>query len=82
MSDALLLTNQELQELTGYKVPVYQIRWLQSNRICYLVGRDGRARVLRSHVEKALGGATKHYERTPTKPNVAALKEFLGSAER
>jgi hypothetical protein len=52
----MLLTRQELTELTGYKNPSAQKRWLQHEGFCFRVAADGRPRVLREAVIKELGG--------------------------
>lgn len=52
----MLLTPQELAELTGYQKPSAQMRWLTTQRITYLVGGDGRPKVLRALLLARLGG--------------------------
>lgn len=43
----MLLTPQELTDLTGYQKPSAQMRWLTVQAIPFLVGGDGRPKVLR-----------------------------------
>lgn len=45
------LSEQEKFELTGYRRPADQIRWLQRNRIPYYVQRAGRPVVRRDMAE-------------------------------
>lgn len=52
----MLLTPQELAELTGYQKPSAQMRWLTAQRIPYLVGGDGKPKVLRDPLIERLGG--------------------------
>jgi hypothetical protein len=52
----MFLTRNELIELTGYKSPSAQSRWLQREGFCFRVGADGRPRVLREAIINALGG--------------------------
>ncbi len=53
----MLLTLQELEELTGYQKPSAQMRWLEAQRIPFLVGGDGRPKVLRAPLVARLGGS-------------------------
>jgi hypothetical protein len=53
----MFMTQQELDDLTGYTKPSAQIRWLQAERIPYKVGGDDRPKVLRSVVIAVLGDA-------------------------
>ena len=71
----MLLSADELTELTGYKQPTKQIWWLLKNGIRYTVGADGHPRVLASTIESAMGSGTRR-----TEPDAEALHDFL--AER
>lgn len=53
----LLLTADELAELTGYVRPFDQRKWLTENDIVHRVRADGRPVVSRAHVEQRLGVA-------------------------
>lgn len=48
--ESLLLCPAEVAELTGYKRPGDQIRWLDRERIPHRVGADGRPKVIRAHL--------------------------------
>ena len=50
----MFLSDEELQELTGYKRKADQRRWLMERQYRFEVDALGRARVLRSHVERRL----------------------------
>ncbi len=52
----MLLTPEEVEDLTGYRKPSAQIRWLDAQQIPYLVGGDGRPKVLRAPLVERLGG--------------------------
>lgn len=51
---SLCLSQDELQELSGYKRAAEQRAWLQANGIRYAMDRWRRPRVLRSEIERAL----------------------------
>lgn len=53
----MLLAAADLVELTGRKRASAQCRALDGMGIVYLVGPDGHPRVLRSLVERMMGGA-------------------------
>jgi hypothetical protein len=46
----MFLTHHEIQELTGYKIPSKQIKWLRDEGFIFKVAGDGRPRVLYSEV--------------------------------
>ena len=71
----MFLTRNETHELTGYKIPSAQIRWLQKNGILFRVGADGYPRVLMSEIEFQMLSHTKsnkHFSVQET-PNFEAL---------
>jgi hypothetical protein len=71
----MFLTKLQTQELTGYKIPSAQIRWLQKNGILFKVGADGYPRVLVTEVETQMlsnSKPTKNIIRQET-PNFEAL---------
>lgn len=51
-----ILAKQELRELTGLKRPSAIRRWLEQQRIPYMVGADGWPRVLQALIMNRLGG--------------------------
>lgn len=63
----IFLTDEEMIEMTGYRQPAKQIRWLQKWRIRHTVNRDGRPKVTRAAVEGS--------ETPKTTPNFAALRK-------
>lgn len=53
----LFLTPPDIQALTGYQRAHDQIRWLRQRAFIFELGADGRPRILRSYVERRMGGA-------------------------
>lgn len=52
----MLLSPEDLTELTGRRTAQSQIRWLREQRIPHLIGADGKPKVLRSTILAMLGG--------------------------
>lgn len=46
-ADSLILSRSEIFELSGYRRPSDQIKWLLAQGICHYVGSDGYPRVIR-----------------------------------
>jgi hypothetical protein len=67
----LLLTRRELYDLTLYKQAKSQVRTLRDWGIPFVIGRDGRPRVLREHL-KVLAGAGA-VARREAEPNLEGL---------
>ncbi|WP_324734107.1 DUF4224 domain-containing protein [Pseudomonas paeninsulae] len=61
----MFLSAEEVSELTGYKKPSAQARWLKSEHFAFVVGGDGKLKVLRSVVVERLGGAPAARAREP-----------------
>ncbi len=51
-------TKKEVAELTRYRKPRAQIKWLQVQQFGFAVGGDGHPKVLRQVVINRLGGQT------------------------
>lgn len=68
-SDMIFLTDEEMIELTGYRQPAAQIRFLQKWRIRHVVNRNGRPKVTQAAVEGS--------ERPKTSPNFKALHQVV-----
>ena len=67
----MFLSPAELAELTGLKRPSAQARWLAQAGLRHVLGADGRPRVLRAEVERAmLGGPVKQ---RPPQLRIASL---------
>jgi len=63
----MLLSPDELVELTGYKQPKRQVAWLRQQGIALYVAANGRPKVLRSTLENVTVNRR-------TEPNFAALR--------
>jgi hypothetical protein len=53
----LTLSPDELLDLTGYRAPSKQCAWLAAHGFLFERRRNGTPAVLRSHVERRMGGA-------------------------
>jgi hypothetical protein len=51
---AVFLSQTELADLTGRRRSSAQIRWLSAQNLRFVLGADGRPRVLRAEVERAM----------------------------
>ncbi|MBI6948756.1 DUF4224 domain-containing protein [Pseudomonas koreensis] len=58
----MFLTPEEVADLTGYKRPAAQIRWLTTERYGFAVGGDGHPKVLRQVVIGRMGGVQSRKE--------------------
>jgi hypothetical protein len=52
----MFLTEEEVRELTGLVRPAAQVRWLKEHSYPFEVNAKGHPKVLKSVVEKRLGG--------------------------
>ena len=73
----MLLTHDEIIDLTGYRQPKKQCEFLLKHGILYLPGRDARPRVSRAAVESLLGSRGRRLG-----PNVNALRDRLSRGAR
>lgn len=65
MEGSLLLNADEVADLSGYQKPSAQARWLKQNDFPFVIGGDGRPKVLRQVVEARLGGKPSEKKREP-----------------
>ena len=70
----MFLTSAELAELTGYKLPAHQRRWLTAHGWSYATNANGRPVVSRSHAEARLAGAGVADQAPAWAPNLEALR--------
>ncbi len=61
----MFLAEQDLRDLTGRCRPSAQARWLRRHGYRFETDADGAIKVLKSVVEKRLGGADHHQRKTP-----------------
>jgi hypothetical protein len=59
---SLLLTADELEALTGYKLAAYQRKWLTARGWAFELSASGKPRVLRAHAEERLGGKRREWK--------------------
>lgn len=69
----MFLSQEEVQELTGYKKYTCQARWLRSNGFKYVIGYDGKPKVTADHVNILMGSIDKN-ARKKTEPNYAMFE--------
>ena len=69
----MFLTTEQLYQLTGYKKPALQRRWLAGNGYSFDVRRDGKPVVSRCHYESHHGVVV---GKRPSVPNLAALDDL------
>ncbi|MBS1170128.1 MAG: hypothetical protein H6R01_1046 [Burkholderiaceae bacterium] len=67
----LTLSSEELENLTGYKMPSCQVRWLKERHWRFELSRANRPRVAREYYLMKMG-VTKSYD-APNEPNWGAL---------
>ncbi len=52
----MFMTPDEVADMTGYLRPKEQVKWLNAERFGYVIGADGKPKVLRQVVVARLGG--------------------------
>ncbi|MFO3723976.1 DUF4224 domain-containing protein [Pseudomonas sp. HLMP] len=52
----MFMTPDEVADMTGYLRPKDQVRWLEKWKFGYVIGADGKPKVLRQVVLARLGG--------------------------
>lgn len=68
----MFVSSEDLKELSGYEIPAYQIRWLSQQGLKFLVGADGKPKVLLAHLQEVMSGYKQVKRRT--EPNFAAIE--------
>lgn len=72
---ALFLSKDELLELTGYRRPHEQRRWLQNRRWRFETNAAGAPRVARAYLERKMVGEAQETEPgLPSRHNFGALR--------
>lgn len=72
MANKLLLTEDELVDLTGYVRTDAQVRWLQRNNWEYVLSGYKRPKVSRTYADQRLGLAIKNELRQTSAPDFSA----------
>lgn len=73
VSEAFLLSPDEVADVTGAKRRAAQLEWMMQHGIPAEVGQDGRVKVLRAAVQARMMPVALR-QRAKTEPNLAALK--------
>ena len=64
----MILTRQQVTELSGYRKPSCQIKWLKRQGLRFFVGADGYPRVPASEIERPKGPASAQPDFTQLPP--------------
>lgn len=67
----LTLSDKEIEDLTGYKLPAWQIKWLTSRAWKFEVSAGGRPKVSRKYYEQKMGLVNESAE--PDEPDFSIL---------
>ena len=76
----LILTADELVDLTGYIYPSKQIAWLRAQGFTIRVSASGHPRLDRSHYLKVMGGSAGAMQQAKTEPNFSGLLNTRNAA--
>ena len=69
----MFLNREQIQELTGYKIPSKQKKWLCEEGFIFKVAGDGKPRVLRSEVYDKMSSTGVIRKEKQTEPNFEAI---------
>jgi len=73
----MFLTRNEIIELTGYRIPSAQIRWLRAEGFKFKVGADGYPRILQLEVVFQMSHESAIVKKnTRNNPDVEGLKKW------
>ena len=72
-SPPFFLLSDEIETLTGYKLPAHQTKWLRAKGWRFELNGNRKPIIARKYAEKMLGCATETQDQTP-RPNFAALR--------
>jgi len=70
----VLLTGDELINLSGYRRPARQAQWLTENGIYYKRRGDGSLVILRKHLEEQMGCGSQTLDRPTPEPDFSSLQ--------
>lgn len=71
----MLLTRQELEDLTGYVRSCYQIKWLRENGYTFRLAADGTPRVEHEHHMLMMGCVQAEVKARKRAPNFSAMTD-------
>ena len=67
------LTAEEIQEITGRRMPSAQIRWFRKNGFTVLPRADGKPLISRAHFLSKMGGLVGLSKQKDYQPNLGAI---------
>jgi hypothetical protein len=76
----MFLTDEEIFNLTGYKQTASQIKWLRQNGFKFLIGGDGKPRIMTSYLESIIGSYNISTPKKRVEPNFKNLEKALNRA--
>jgi len=71
-----ILIKDELEALTGSKTTKRQIKWLRMNNVRFMIGLDGKPKVLEDHINEILTNKENKKSLTSKLPNFEALDKL------
>lgn len=74
---SMFLNRDEIAELTGFKHKAKQRDWLVESGFKFTIRADGFPCVLRSHIEKSLGGSLETKRLSLVEPDADALRRQI-----
>ena len=77
----MFLSSDDIFELTGFKRTASQIKWLRTNGIRFLIGGDGKPRVLESQIESLIGVNVIQSNKIRTEPNFKNLEKLVNASQ-
>ena len=75
MQEPLLLTINEMQQVTGFKRGYKHKEWFKAHGFSFIMADDGYPRVLREHFKEIMG--VKQPKKYGRQPNTKGLREYL-----
>lgn len=80
----IFLTGEELRQLTGFRAPHCQVRWLEKNRWRFALDRRNEPRVARDHFNERMGcgGRASNHADAVNLAAAAALPNFAALGRR
>lgn len=72
-TEKIILTKEDVKELTGYVFPKDQTKWLRNNGIIFLIGADGYPRASCAEVENKLTDSLHSVSKKKPEPNFEAI---------
>ena len=73
-TDNDIISDNDIEKLTGYKIPSKQCESLRDAGIFFITRRDGRPRTTWTHFNSPLAHRQKHTDSYDPQPNFEALK--------